>query len=156
MKKKLLLALCTVAMTMSLVACGGDKPEEKPQEPAAKTMQDGTYEVESKPDAEGKGAKATIVVKDGKIAEAKYNEFTKDGNKREDKKYNEMMMKQAKTSPEVFEVKFEEQVVAAQSSEIDGVTGATGSVATAKELFKNAIDNSLEGNKEKEVIEIKK
>ncbi|MGL5414039.1 MAG: FMN-binding protein [Clostridium sp.] len=155
MKKKLLLALCTVAMTMSLVACGGTA-EEKPQEPAAKTMQDGTYEVESKPDAEGKGAKASIVVKDGKIAEAKYNEFTKDGDKRNDEKYNKMMMDKVKTSPEVFEVEFEKQVVAAQNHEIDGVTGATGSVATAKELFKTAIDNSLEGNKEKEVIEIKK
>ncbi|MGL5648174.1 MAG: FMN-binding protein [Clostridium sp.] len=155
MKKKLLLALCTAAMTMSLVACGGTA-EEKPKEPAAKTMQDGTYEVESKPDAEGKGAKASIVVKDGKIAEAKYNEFTKDGDKRNDEKYNKMMMDKVKTSPEVFEVEFEKQVVAAQNHEIDGITGATSSAATAKELFKTAIDNSLDGNKEKEVIEIKK
>ena len=156
MKKKLVLVLCSAMMAMSLVACGGsDKPEEKPQEATKQTMKDGTYEVDTKDDKDG-GAKVSITVKDGKITEAKYNEFTKEGNKRENKEYNPQMKEVAKTSPETFEVEFEKQVVAAQNHEIDGVTGATGSTAQAKQLFKKAIENAEAGKTDKETIEIKK
>ena len=156
MKKKLVVLLCSAMMTMSLVACGGaDKPEDKPQDTAQQTMKDGTYEVDTKDDKDG-GARASITVKDGKITEAKYNEFTKAGDKRADKDYNKQMMDVAKTNPETFEVEFEKQVVAAQKHEIDGVTGATSSTAQAKQLFQKAMENAEAGKTDKETIEIKK
>lgn len=155
MKKKLLLVLCSAVMTMSLVACGGDKPEDKP-EAQKPTITDGTYEAETKADEEGKGAKVVLTVKDGKITEAKYNEFTKDGEKRTDEKYNKMMEDKVKTSPAKFEPEIEKQVVEKQSAEIDGVTGATSSTAQAKQLFEAALGNAKEGKTDKAVVEIKK
>ncbi|WP_297634361.1 FMN-binding protein [uncultured Clostridium sp.] len=155
MKKKLLLVLCSAVMTMSLVACGGDKPEDKgaAQKPA---ITDGTYEAETKADDEGKGARVALTVKEGKITEAKYNEFTKDGDKRNDEKYNKMMEEKVKTSPEKFEPEFEKQVVEKQNAEIDVVTGATNSTAQAKQLFEAALANAKEGKTDKAVVEIKK
>lgn len=158
MKRKLLVVLCAAVLSLSLVACGGEKETGAPADNNKQeaTMKDGTYEVETK-DADDNGgkARASIIVKDGKVAEAKYNEFTDKGDKREDKDYNKMMKEKAGTSPSEYEAKIEEQVVAAQSSEIDGVTGATSSSTKAKELFKAALANAEEGNQEKELVEVK-
>lgn len=152
MKKKLVVLLCSAMMAMSLVACGG---ADKPQDTAEQKMKDGTYEVDTKDDKDG-GARVSIKIADGKITEAKYNEFTKEGDKREDKEYNKKMMDAAKTNPETFEAEFEKQVVASQKYEIDGVTGATSSTAQAKQLFQKAIENAETGKTDKETIEIKK
>lgn len=164
MKRKLTLGLCTSLLALSLVGCSSSdekKPEaEAPEKEVAQTeegaMTDGTYEVETK-DADDKGGKAKLVitVKDGKIAEAKYNEFNDKGNKRDDEEYNKMMKEKSGTNPAVFEVELEKQMVEAQSAEIDGVTGATSSSAKAKTLLETALVNAAEGKTEKALVEVK-
>lgn len=158
MKRKLLVGLCVAALSLSLVACGGEKQTEAPAEGSKQesTMKDGTYEVETKnADDNGGKARASVTIKDGKIAEAKYNEFTNKGDKREDKEYNKMMKEKAGTSPSEYEVKIEEGVVSAQSADFDAVTGATSSSAKAKTLFGEALNNAKEGKTDKELVEVK-
>lgn len=164
MKRKLALGLCTSFLALSLVGCSSPKeeaPEEKaPEKEVAQenegAMTDGTYEVETKDfDDNGGKAKVVVTIKDGKITEAKYNEFTEKGDKREDEGYNEMMKEKSGTNPAEYEVEIEKQVMDVQSAEIDGVTGATGSSTKAKTLFQKALDNAAEGKAEKELIEIK-
>ncbi|MGL5245924.1 MAG: FMN-binding protein, partial [Sarcina sp.] len=60
------------------------------------------------------------------------------------------------SSPEEFEPEFEKQIVEAQSSEIDGVTGATSSSKQAKEMVTKALENAKEGKTEVTAIEISK
>ena len=162
MKRKLTVAVCASLLTLSLVGCSTTK-EETPEAEAPRTeatdsneeakLQDGTYEAETKEaDDNGGKARAKIVVVDGKITEATYNEFNDDGDKRENEEYNKMMKEQAGVSPSEYEVKIEEQVIEAQSFEIDGVTGATSSSAKAKSLFEAVLKNAAEGKTEKALI----
>lgn len=158
MKKKLLVGLCTAALAISLVGCGGsdEKKAETPDKGSEVTMKDGTYEVETKnADDNGGKAKVVLTVADGKITKAAYNEFTDKGNKREDKEYNDMMKEKAGTNPAVYEVELEKKIVESQSGDFDAVTGATSSSDKAKVLVKEAINNANEGKAEKELIEIK-
>ncbi len=158
MKKKLLVGLCTAALAISLVGCGGsdDKKAEETNNNSAVTMKDGTYEVETKnADDNGGKAKVTLTVADGKITKATYNEFTDKGNKREDKEYNDMMKEKAGTNPAEYEVELEKKIVEAQSGDFDAVTGATSSSDKAKTLVKEAMANATEGNQEKELVEVK-
>ncbi|MDO5039105.1 FMN-binding protein [Clostridium sp.] len=159
MKRKLLVGLFAAALSLSLVACGGDKQTDAPAADNSKqeaTMKDGTYEVETKnADDNGGKARASVTIKDGKITEAKYNEFTDKGDKREDKEYNKMMKEKAGTNPSEYEVKIEEGVVKAQSADFDAVTGATNSSAKAKTLFEEALNNAKEGKTDKELVEVK-
>ena len=161
MKRKIAVGLCASLLTLSLVGCSSTDEKAPETEAPAKTeteanasgLQDGTYEVETKEfDENGGKARATVVVKDGKIAEAKYNEFTEKGDKREDKGYNDMMKEKAGVSPVEYEVEIEKQIVTAQSPEIDGVSGATSSSVQAKSLFATALENAKEGKAEKELV----
>lgn len=163
MKKKLLAMLVLPLAAMAMVSCGGDKEETKTEAPktevtadAKAEYKDGTFEAETK-DADENGGKARVSVKieGGKIASATYNEFTDKGDKRTDEGYNKMMKEKAGTSPSEYEVKIEEQVKEAQSSDIDGVSGATSSSAKAKSLFAAALENAKEGKAEKVMVEVK-
>ena len=158
MKRRLVAILCTAVLSLSLVACGsGEEKKDAPKEGStASEFKDGTYEAETKEaDKNGGTAKVKVTVKDGKITEATYNEMTKDGNKRDDEKYNKMMKEKAGTSPSEYEVELEKKVVEKQSADIDTVTGATSSSAKAKELFTAAVNNAKEGKAEKASVEIK-
>ncbi|MGG7078177.1 FMN-binding protein [Clostridium sardiniense] len=158
MKKKLLVGLCTAALAISLVGCGGsdDNKAKEENKGSEVTMKDGTYEVETKnADDNGGKAKVVLTVADGKITKATYNEFTDKGNKREDKEYNDMMKEKAGTNPAVYEVELEKKIVESQSGDFDAVTGATSSSAKAKTLVTEAINNANEGKTEKELIEVK-
>jgi len=166
MNKKFLSLICAGLISVSVVGCSSQPKEEdsKDQKPAAteqtkdeSKIKDGTYEVETK-EADDKGYKANaiITVKDGKISEAKYVEFSDDkGDKKDDEEYNKKMKEVSGANPQEYEVAIADQVVKAQSGEIDGVTGATGSTAKAKELFAKAFENAENGKAEKELIEVK-
>ncbi len=167
MKRKIIVGLSASLLTLSLVGCtSSNEKEPQTEAPATETSQenteastdlkDGTYEVETKDfDENGGKAKVSVKVEDGKIAEAKYNEFTEKGNKREDEGYNKMMTEKAGTSPSKYEIEIEKQIMDAQSAEIDGVTGATGSSEKAKTLFAKALENAAAGKTEKEVMDVK-
>ncbi|WP_024620809.1 FMN-binding protein [Metaclostridioides mangenotii] len=164
MNKKILSVLCAGIISISVVGCSSKPAEESkddqktevstPKDNESK-LKDGTYEAETK-DADDKGFKATatIVVKDGKISEAKYLEFSDKGDKKDDEEYNKKMKEVSGTNPQEYEVQIADQVVKAQSGEIDGVTGATGSTSKAKQLFAKAVENAGNGKTEKELMEV--
>lgn len=167
MKRKILVGVCASLLTLSLVGCSSTTKEEAPaketatkEETTAKEettgMKDGVYEAETKSaDENGGKARVSVKVESGKIVEASYNEFTEDGDKRDNAEYNKMMKEKSGTNPSEYEPTIEKQIVEAQSAEIDGVTGATHSSAKAKTLFGAALKNANEGKTEKEVIEVK-
>ncbi|CUP62835.1 MAG: FMN-binding protein [Clostridium baratii] len=159
MKRRLVAILCTAVLSLSLVACGsGEEKKDTAKEGTTTSteLKDGTYEAETKEaDENGGTAKVKVVVKDGKITEANYNEMTKDGNKRENESYNKMMKEKAGTSPSEYEVEIEKKVVEKQSADFDAVSGATTSSNKAKQLFNAALDNAKEGKTEKASVEIK-
>lgn len=169
MNKKLLSLVCAGILAISVVGCSPKNDEDtKNEEPKTEAstqkeektesdLKDGTYEAETK-EADDKGYKATatVVVKDGKISEAKYVEFSDEkGDKKDDKEYNDKMKEVAGTNPQEYEVSIADQVVEVQSGDIDGVSGATGSTAKAKQLFNKAIENAKAGKTDKELIEVK-
>ena len=162
MKRKISVGLCTGLVVLSLVGCSSTNKEEEvsktdvPVSEQSLEMKDGVYEAETKEaDEQGGKAIATIKVEGGKVVEATYNEFNDNGNKRDNKEYNEMMKEKAGTNPSEFEPQIEKQIEDAQSAEIDGVSGATGSSSKAKQLFKAAFNNANKGKAEKELVEIK-
>lgn len=161
MKRKILVGLCASLLTLSLVGCSSTPKEEAPKADAPSTeesagIKDGVYEAETK-DADENGGKALVSIKveGGKVTEATYNEFTDEGNKRDNEEYNKMMKEKSGTSPSEFEPEIEKQIVDSQSAEIDGVTGATSSSGKAKQLFEAAFKNANEGKSEKELVEVK-
>lgn len=162
MKRKMAIGLCVGLLSLSLVGCSSENKEEEapktdaPVSEESAGMKDGVYEAETK-EADEKGGKAiaTIKVEGGKVVEVTYNEFNDDGNKRDNKEYNEMMKEKSGTNPSEFEPEIEKQIKDAQSAEIDGVSGATSSSAKAKQLFGAAFNNANEGKTEKELVEIK-
>lgn len=111
-------------------------------------LQDGTYTLEEKNYSHGYRVTFTMVVKDGKISESKYDNVDKDGkSKVDDKAYNEQMKKIAKTDPKEYIAKLNEEFVKnfdtkKNDSEIEVVTGATesshGFITYAEQLINAA------------------
>ena len=147
MKKKILLGLIASVMSLSLVACGGDKKEEA----KASELKDGTYEVENNADDKGNKAKLVVEVKDGKIATVQFNEFNEETgvNKRDNAEYNEKMKSVSGTNPSEAEPALEAQLLEKQSADVDGVTGATGTTGKFKAMAEKALENAKAGNTEK-------
>lgn len=145
MKKKILLAVIASVMSLSLVACGGDKKEEANND----ALKDGKYEVEANADDKGNKAVLVVEVKEGKIATVNYNEISEKGNKRDDEDYNKMMKDKSGSNPAEFEPALEKQLVEKQSAEVDGVTGATGTSTKFKAMAAKALENAKAGNTEK-------
>lgn len=156
MKKKVLLAVIASIMSLSLVACGGEKKEEVNADKTASTeLKDGKYEVEANADEQGNKAVLVVEVKEGKIATVNYNEISEKGNKRDDEEYNNIMKEKSGTNPAEFEPALEKQLVEKQSAEIDGVTGATGSSSKFKAMATKALENAKAGKTEKETGDFK-
>ncbi|MFW7363814.1 extracellular electron transfer flavoprotein PplA [Vagococcus fluvialis] len=157
MKKLITGTTILVMSTLLLAACGGGKDnkdtkdssaasteevaksEEKEEAPAEKIaggdLKDGEYTLEEKNENNGYRAVFTMVVKDGKITESKYDNINAEGkSKTEDAEYNKMMEEKAGNKPEKFIPELNEAFLAAQSADgVDVVTGATHST----ESFKN-------------------
>ncbi|MEG0255172.1 MAG: extracellular electron transfer flavoprotein PplA [Vagococcus sp.] len=173
--KKLITGVTVLAMsTLLLAACGGSKDKDTKDSSAASSsvakdtkeskkeeapkkqiaggeLKDGEYTLEEKNENQDYRATFTMVVKDGKIAESKYDNINKDGkSKTEDAKYNEMMEEKAKTSPEKFIPELNESLVAAQSADgVEVVTGATHSAESFKNYAQQLIQAAQAGKTDK-------
>lgn len=97
-------------------------------------LKDGTYSLKEKNDSNGYHADFSIVVKDGKITESKFDYVDKDGkSKKDDEEYNKNMKAKSGIGPKEYIEKFNEELVAEMGKEdgnpgnIDVVTGATHS-----------------------------
>lgn len=97
-------------------------------------LKDGSYTLKEKNNSNGYHTEFTMVVKDGKVTESKYDNVNDEGkSKQDDTEYNEMMKDKAGTDPSEFIPTFNEEFVKAMGqedgspAEMDVVTGATHS-----------------------------
>ncbi|EGT3601686.1 FMN-binding protein [Clostridium perfringens] len=147
MKKKFFALILSTLVASSFVACGASNDSK---------LKDGDYTVEtSKADDHGYKAKLSIKVSDGKITEAKYNEFNGETNamKREDKDYNEKMTGVSGIGPAEYEPQLEKVLIEKQSSDIDVITGATSSSNQFKKLAEKILKNAEEGKTEATLVD---
>lgn len=172
--KKLITGMTVLAMTtILLAACGGSKDKDTKDSTAKSTevakkddkkedaapkekeaggeLKDGTYTLEEKNENNGYRATFTMVVKDGKIAESKYDNINKDGkSKTEDEGYNKKMKEVTKTGPKEFIPELNEAFLAAQSADgVDVVTGATHSTDSFKNYAQQLIQAAQAGKTDK-------
>lgn len=92
-------------------------------------LKDGTYTLTEKNDSNGYHVDFSIVVKDGKIAESKYDNVDADGkSKADDADYEKNMKAKANIGPKEYIETFNKELVkSGNPSEIEVVTGATHS-----------------------------
>lgn len=147
MKKKIFAIILSTLVAANFVACGSSNSSK---------LKDGEYSVETaKADDHGYKAKLNIKVEDGKITEAKYNEFNGETNaiKRDDKGYNEKMTGVSGIGPADYEPELEKALIEKQSSDIDTITGATNSSNQFKKLAEQVLKDAEEGKKEATLVE---
>ena len=143
MKKKFFALILSTLVASNFIACGASNDSK---------LKDGDYTVETaKADDHGYKAKLSIKVSDGKITEAKYNEFNGETNamKREDKDYNEKMTGVSGIGP----AELEKALIEKQSSDIDVITGATSSSNQFKKLAEKVLKNAEEGKTEATLVD---
>lgn len=152
MKKLLSLALIVVLVVAMAAACA-PKSEPAAAPPATNNeaaYKDVTYTAKGDTDERGWTPEVTVVVKDGKISEVKYDEV-RGMYKSEDTEYHKAF-KDAKNVDIVAVYKqMGEGLVAAQDSEkVAAVAGATGSFTNFKTLAAEAIAQAKDGDKLKD------
>jgi len=113
-------------------------------------LQDGTYTLEEKNESNGYRTVFSIVVKDGKLAESKYDNINADGESKVDNaEYNEKMKEQTGTGPSDFIPALNESLVAAgNAGDVEVVTGATHSSHTFQMYAAQLINAAENGNTE--------
>ncbi|MGY3766757.1 FMN-binding protein [Vagococcus vulneris] len=182
--KKIISSVTLLALsTLVLAACGGDKKDDtktakdssassssvvktetsksstssETKTDAKADLKDGEYTLEEKNESNGYRTVFTIVVKDGKISESKYDNINKDGeSKTADTKYNKMMKDKSGTSPDIFIPELNKALVEAQDPEVvDTVSGATSSSETFKDYAKQLVEAAKKGDTAKIEIDNK-
>ena len=118
------------------------------------TLKDGTYTLEETNYSNDYRVVFSIVVKDGKIAESKYDNLNEAGeSKKENAEYNKMMLEKAGIAPEEFIPAFNEALVAAQTpTNIEVISGATHSFRAFQNYAQQLIQAAQVGNTETIVI----
>lgn len=117
-------------------------------------LQDGTYTLEETDYSNDYRVVFSIVVKDGKIAESKYDNLNEAGeSKVENADYNKMMVEKAGIGPEEFIPAFNEALIAAQNPvNIEVISGATHSFRAFQNYAQQLIQAAQAGNTETIVI----
>lgn len=117
-------------------------------------LQDGTYTLEETDYSNDYRVVFSIVVKDGKIAESKYDNLNEAGeSKAENADYNKMMVEKAGIGPEEFIPAFNEALIAAQNPvNIEVISGATHSFRAFQNYAQQLIQAAQAGNTETIVI----
>ena len=143
---KKLLAGLTLSSALLLAACGSDDAADTPAEGG---LQDGTYALEEL-NFGGTGWKEglEIVVADGKITDATWSSVKEAGElKIEDDNYQETMTSTDGVGPQDFIPGLEEALVEAQDpSDVEVISGATGTSDKFKEYAQQLVDAAEEGS----------
>lgn len=121
-----------------LSGCNSSKPTNSNGK-----LVDGVYKVEyDNFDSHGYKGQLELTVSSSKISDVKYDEVKNDGSlKSKDEAYKKSMEEQSKTYPEKAYSELKQQLISKQTSNIDGVSGATASSSNFKTLVKYALDN---------------
>ena len=143
---KKLLAGLTLSSALLLAACGSDDAADTPAEGG---LQDGTYALEEL-NFGGTGWKEglEIVVADGVITDATWSSVNEAGElKIEDDNYQETMTETDGVGPQDFIPGLEEALVEAQDpSDVEVISGATGTSDKFKEYAQQLVDAAEEGS----------
>lgn len=152
--KKLLLTL-TLSSSLLLVACGGEEtPEDTTTDNATEDvvtegLQDGSYRLEELNFGDTGWKEALeITVSGGEITDATWDSVDEEGNdKIEDEEYQETMTNVSGLGPQDFIPELENSLVDAQDpSDVEVVTGATGTAEKFKDYAQQLVDAAEEGN----------
>ncbi|HHY41268.1 MAG TPA: FMN-binding protein [Thermoanaerobacterales bacterium] len=106
------------------------------------TYKEGVYKAAEKDfDERGWKAMAAVLIRDGKVAVAAYDEVNKDGNyKSADEEYAKNMKEKSGTTPAEAAQVLSKSVIDKQDADVDSVTGATGTAERFKTLMKEVLD----------------
>lgn len=121
------------------------------------TLKNGSYSA-TYDQFEDNGWKAflKIEVKDSKITESNFGYVDKDGKLNIESSETERLMKDTVgIGPVEYIPIINGDIVGNQTTEIDAISGATGSVATAKELLAALLEKAEQGDSSEIVLELK-
>lgn len=159
MKKSNLLILIIVLVLILALGCTpkNESPEPAPGPPPSSepspgqgeeggmTYKDGTYTAKGETDDKGWTPEVTITVENGKIKDAKYNEYSAETKtfKTEDEEYKENFMNINKVDVVAAYDKFGKELVEKQDpSKVDATGGATSSGQKFIELANKALKDA--------------
>lgn len=157
MKKRYILYLLCLFLILSGISCARKEPEDEtgkePQqnEPAGKEFDNGVY-FAAQPEFDDHGWKpmVTVVVEQGKISKAFYDEINEDGQlKSFDQDYLERWKEKSgenllSAEPELIDSLIDKQ----DPDEVDSVSGATSTSEKFKQLASDALEESPQSEKD--------
>lgn len=121
-------------------------------------LKDGTYSLKEKNNSNGYHTTFSIVVKDGKVTESKYDNVNDEGkSKTEDAEYNKNMKEKSGTDPETYIPALNDEFVKAMNekdgsaADVEVVTGATHS-SHSFVIYAEQLINAAEKGDTKEII----
>ena len=153
--KWMLKSLLVLGAAVTLVACGAK--EESTSSSTAETTtsesssesawKDGTYKAESGFDERGWKFVHEITIEGGKITASTADYEDKDGNlKSENAEYNATMKEKSGVSSAESTDKLDEELLAAQSADVEVVSGATNTSENFKKSTEALLKAAEEGN----------
>lgn len=130
--------------------------EETTEAEATAELKDGEYKLESNEDERGWAHTFTIVVKDGKVTESKYDMVDKDGKfKSENAEYNKSMKDKSGASFAEAVEAYNKALVENQTAEVEVVSGATSTQESFVEYAKLLLEAAAKGETETIKVELK-
>jgi sex pheromone cAD1 len=117
-------------------------------------FKDGKYIGEFEcPDGEGWKPELIIMIKDGKIIDARFNSINISGTlKTEDKNYTKLMIKSGNIPPDQYAKELRKRLIEKQSADVDTVAGATVSSNYFNLLAENILHKAYNGDKSKTIL----
>lgn len=147
--KVVLKSLVVLGAVFALAACGSKQESTTSSSSTTETvvLKDGTYKAESGFDERGWKFVHEITVEGGKITASTADYEDKDGNlKSENAEYNTMMEEKSGISSAEATDKLDEELLAAQSADVEVVTGATHTSENFKKSTEALLKAAEEGN----------
>ncbi|MBA1333945.1 MAG: hypothetical protein HPY66_0338 [Firmicutes bacterium] len=151
MNKRLIFILFTVVLLVAFSACARKEtqPPQQDQTPQEGAIKDGVYFQEGEADERGWKPMITIIVNNGKIVKAHYDEINQENNlKGFDQEYLDDWKDKSGTNLLTAEKKLVDSLIEKQDPEqVDSVTGATSTTGKFKDLAAKALKNNPQDKK---------
>ncbi|HFI0679280.1 TPA: FMN-binding protein [Streptococcus suis] len=153
--KWMLKSLLVLGAAVTLVACGAKEESTSSstaetttsESSSASAWKDGTYKAESGFDERGWKFVHEITIEGGKITASTADYEDKDGNlKSENAEYNATMKEKSGVSSAESTDKLDEELLAAQSADVEVVSGATHTSENFKKSTEALLKAAEEGN----------